>query len=130
MSCSDKAARRRGPAGAVASDGLARRRSNWKLQQPEIQHARSPPPAPDGVRQRVEVTAPGFLDFEQAGLAKDPQVLRHVVLRHAHPLRDLADVRAGFHQQPDDANPRLFAERLERDDAVLPLVHRQNPSIG
>ena len=48
-------------------------------------------------------------------------MFRHVVLRHAEPPRNLADVERLVDQQADDADPGVLAERPERDDAVVPV---------
>ena len=62
--------------------------------------------------------AAGFLDLQQTGFAEDPQMFGHVVLRDADQPRDVADVEWGVHQQANDPNPGVLAQRFECDDAV------------
>jgi hypothetical protein len=80
--------------------------------------------------QRVEVLAPLFLDVQQPGLAQHAQVLRDVVWRDPETRRDLADFQPLLHQQPDDADACLVAERLERHDTVPRLHDGKRSSTG
>ena len=74
---------------------------------------------PRGVRQRVAVLASQFLDFHQAGLAQDAQMLRHVLLRYLETIGDLPYVQRMIDQQADDPDARFLAERLERNDTIV-----------
>jgi catechol 2,3-dioxygenase-like lactoylglutathione lyase family enzyme len=56
-------------------------------------------------------------DYAKFDLA-DPQMFGHVVLRDADQPRDVADVECGVHQQANDANPGVLAQRFQCDDAV------------
>jgi hypothetical protein len=59
----------------------------------------------------------GFLHLEQTGFTEDPQMFGDVVLRDADTARDLADVERRVHQQANDPNSGVLAERFECDDA-------------
>ena len=66
----------------------------------------------------VEAQLPLFLDFQQARLAHDAQVLGHVVLRNIQPLRDFIHAQRIFVQETQDAKPGFFAQGFERSDAI------------
>ena len=86
----------------------------------EIQNAAAGGAPADRIGKRVEAGPAVFLDLEQTSFPQDAEVFGHVVLRHAEPPGNLADVERVVEQQSDDADPGVLAERSERDDAVVP----------
>ena len=84
----------------------------------EVQDAAFGGALSDAFGKRVQMPAAGFLDLQQTGFAEDPQMFGHVVLRDADQPRDFADVERRVHQQADDPNPGVLAERFQCDDAV------------
>jgi hypothetical protein len=65
------------------------------------------------------VPPPALLQTQKTSLAKDSKVLRGVVLGDPGAFSDLGDVERRINQQADDADARLFGERLQGDDAIV-----------
>jgi len=93
--------------------------SNLKLQQPRSRTL------PSAVRLRKPSVSAyrclrpaGFLHLQETGFTEDSQTFGNVVLRHANTPRDFADIEWRVHQQADDPNPGVLAQRFECDDAV------------
>jgi BarA-like signal transduction histidine kinase len=62
------------------------------------------------IRQGVNSELPLFLVLEKSGLAKDTEVLGHIVLGHVQSVSDFVHVALPAHKHAQDAEPAFLAK--------------------